>query len=120
MSVRTNITQTDNYILGEDKQLQFLVVDSAGSAQTMTGWALEFIVRSDPDSASTAISKTTASGIAISNGNGTDDRATVTIADDDTVALRPGLYYYAIRRTDAGSEQVLAFGTVELVQAVTR
>ena len=120
MSVRTNISATDHYIIGEDKQVQFLVVASTGAAQTMTGWALEFIVRPDPDSTTSTISKTTASGIALSNGNGTNDRATVTITDDDTVNLRPGLYYYALRRTDSGSEQVLAFGTLELIQAVTR
>jgi len=91
--VRTNITATDNFILGEDKSLRFLVVDSAGAAQDMTGWALEFIVRPDPDSTTTTISKTTASGIVIDNGNGTSDQATVTIADDDTVSLRPGIYY---------------------------
>lgn len=40
--------------------------------------------------------------------------STVTIADTDTDDLAGGQYYHRLRRTDAGSEQVLSFGNVIL------
>lgn len=121
MSVSEDVTLDDNFMKGEDKSLQFTVVDSAGAAQTMTGWALEWVLRRSAASSTATLTKTTGAGeIAISNGAGTNDRATVTITDDDTLNLVAGTYEYALRRADAGNEQVLAFGKLELQQAATR
>src|SRR3989304_5078912 len=121
MSKNVNITASDHYAKGEDKTLVFDVVDSAGAAQTMTGWALEFVLRRSAASATAVLTKTTgAAQITISNGDATDDRATVTITDDDTVDLVAGTYEYALRRTDSGNEQGRAFGTLELLQGATR
>lgn len=121
MSKNVNITASDHFIKGEDKTLVFDVVDSTGAAQAMTGWALEWVLRRSAAATTAILTKNTSGGtISISNGDGTDDRATVTITDDDTVDLVAGQYEYALRRTDAGFEQVLAFGTLELLQAATR
>lgn len=121
MSKRADITASDGYFLGEDKQLVFDVVDSAGAAQTMTGWALEWVLRRTAASTTAVLTKNTSGGtVAISNGSGTDDRATVTITDDDTVDLVAGDYEYALRRTDSGNEQILAYGTLTLQKAATR
>ena len=121
MSVEQNIKASNNVFVGEDKSLQFGVVNSVDSPQTMTGWALEFVVRSTAGATTALLTKTIAGGaIVLSNGDGTDDRATVTITDDDTLALGAGEFVYALRRTDAGSEQVLAYGTFVIRQAATR
>ena len=121
MSLEQNITADDHYFAGEDKTLVFDIVDVNGAAQTMTGWALEWVVRRSASSTTATLTKTTGAGtVALSNGSGTDDRATVTITDDDTLNLVTGTYVYALRRTDAGSEQVLAFGTLELLKPATR
>lgn len=121
MSIEVNITADDHWIAGEDKSFRFFCVDSAGAAQDMTGWALEWVVRRSANSPTATFTKTTgATTIAISNGIGTSDLATVTVTDDDTVSLVTGQYVHALRRTDAGSEVVLAFGTAELLKAATR
>ncbi len=82
----------------------------------MTGWALTWELQDSPAD-SPHFSKTVGSGISIGNGSGTDDRATITVADTDTESLEPGLYYHQLRRTDAGSERVLSFGTVVLLES---
>lgn len=70
------------------------------TAQTMTGWSLLFVVRRRSDNA-VVVSKTTASGIAIGNGDGTDDRATVTLGETDIVGWTEGREYKgALWRTD--------------------
>ena len=121
MSKVADITGNDHFIKGEDKTIVFDIVDSAGTAQTMTGWALEWIVRKTVDAPSATLTKTTgAAQVAISNGDGTDDRATVTVTDTDTVDLPAGRYQHALRRTDAGSEQVLAYGYLELIETAAR
>ena len=122
MSLESNITVDDHWFKGADQQFRFTIVDSAGNAQTMTGWALEWVVRRlSPATATAVLTKNTSGGtIVISSGSGTDDRATVTVTDDDTLNLPAGTYYHALRRTDAGNEQVLAFGTAELQTAATR
>lgn len=121
MSITQNITADDRFFAGEDKSLRYFVVDSAGAAQDMTGWALEWVLRRSAAHPTATLTKTTgAAQIVIDNGNGTSDMATVSITDDDTLNLVAGQYVYALRRTDAGSEQVLAFGTLELLKAATR
>jgi len=122
MSIENNITADDHFFAGEDKQLVFDIVTSTGATQTMTGWALECVFRRSAAASAVAFTTaTTALGtITIGNGSGTDDRATVTLTDDLTVGLVTGTYFYTLRRTDAGSEQVLAYGTMELLKAATR
>lgn len=121
MSIEQNITADDHYMAGEDKSLRYFVVDSAGATKDMTGWALEWVLRRSAASSTATLTKTTgAATIVIDNGNGTGDMATVTITDDDTLNLVTGTYVYALRRTDAGSEQVLAFGTLELLKPASR
>lgn len=121
MSVEANIKASNNVFVGEDKNLQFTVTDADANPQTMTGWALEFVVRSQVGAGTALLTKTTGGGtIALSNGDGTDDRATVTLTDTDTLALGAGDYRYALRRTTDGNEQVLAYGTFVIRQAATR
>lgn len=111
----------DQFVIGTDTALQFNCTQVDGvTPQTMTGWALEFIIRdSTPDgSGAPRVTKTTGGGIVISNGAGTNDRATVSIAAVDTLSLPPGWGYdYALWRTNSGSAQVLAFGGMTLTAA---
>lgn len=121
MALEQDITLDDHWFSGEDKQFRFTIVDSAGNPQTMTGWALEWVLRSAPNKDTATLTKNTSGGtIAISNGSGTDDRATVTVTDDDTLNLVAKTYHYTLRRTDAGFEQVLAFGSAILQKPDTR
>ena len=113
-AVVADITVEDAWITGEDRTIIFDVKQSDGvTPQTMTGWALTWELKVSATGA-TSLSKTTASGIAIGNGVGTDDRATVTIAKANTSALDEGTYFHQLRRTDSGSALVLAYGTAFL------
>lgn len=113
MSKVFNIADGDNWFIGEDKTIRIDVVDADDAAQAMTGWTLVWELKAASRSTSALISKTPSIG----NGSGTDDRATITVADTDTEALEPGTYYHHLRRSDAGSEQVLSHGSVVIKES---
>jgi len=122
MASEFNIAAADGWFVGEDKTLQVYVKQSDRvSAQAMTGWALTYELMTERGASSAEFSKTVGSGIVISNGVGTDDLATITVADTDTEALATTgwvngkkTFYHRLRRTDEGSETMLMSGTVEL------
>lgn len=111
---KTSNIANNLWFVGQDTSLQFDVVNAAGTAQTMTGWALEFILRDQEDDAEVLKKTVAGGGITIGNGSGTNDRATVVILRADTLALVPGAYDYALWRTDASNSVVLALGTAVL------
>lgn len=111
MAEQADIAAADNWFLGEDKVLEFTVVDSAGAAVNITGWALEWILRSGAGERA-LLTKTVGSGVTITGGAG--GVCQVAIADTDTDDLAAGRYWHALRRTDAGNEAVLSYGQVVL------
>ena len=78
MTTEAHIAQSDNLFTGTDKVLQFTVVDSAGAAQAITGWALLFVMVPWPVTGALAsgwkLSKTTGAGITITNGRSEERR----------------------------------------------
>ena len=119
MALESNIDIASNYFTGEDKLLPFTIVDSSGGVQVITGWALSWMVKAAKTDADAAakVTKTTVSGITITNGAG--GICQVAVSDDDIAALAGGtLYHHELKRTDAGLETVLSFGTFRLRQAV--
>lgn len=118
MSKVFNITDGDNWFIGEDKNILIDVYDSAGATQAMTGWALTWELKAAARSTSALISLTTAGlTITIGDGDGSDNRATIIIDDTDTEALKPGTYYHQLRRTDSLSEQILSHGSAVLKES---
>lgn len=121
MPAEVNIVKTDELFTGKDKVLSFSVVDSAGDAVNITGWALERKPVTGAKSSGWLVSKTTSSGISITDGAG--GVCQVTIADTDTDNLtgsdQPN-YQHELTRTDSGNEDVLAYGSVVLRQSPTR
>lgn len=117
MAVERNITKDEHFFLGEDKALVFTIYQADGETpQDITGWALIFVFRKAPSTADPAlISKTTSAGIALTTP--LSGVCTVTIEDTDTEDLAEGKYYYSLKRTDAGSETILTFGSVQLRRA---
>ena len=107
-----NITITDHHVHAEeDRTVRHDVKDSADAAQTMTGWALQWVLYKG---ATVVFTKTTGGGgITIGNGAGTDDRATVTLTSANLTGLE-GTYYYELARTDTGNKLVLAKGFVQI------
>jgi hypothetical protein len=94
-----------------------VVTETGGSTpQTMTGWALAFVIRRSSDDA-LVCSKTTGAGITIGNGSGTDDRATVVLGDTDVTHHAGRDYYGALWRTDDGNDTPLWAGHVTILAA---
>lgn len=114
MGIVANILESVNWFIGEDKTINIDVNQSDGTTpQAMTGWALTWELKDSPNGA-IKVSKTVGSGITIGNGDGTNDRAAIAIADTDTEPLNPGTYYHQLRRSDAGNEVIQAFGDAVL------
>jgi hypothetical protein len=84
---------------GEDKTLSCTVVDSAGAAQDITDATVNWFLRAGPTATSNVLTKSTASGITITNALG--GAYSVAIADTDTAALS-GTYWHYAQLTDAG------------------
>lgn len=115
MADEQHITSDSEFFLGEDKTLTFTV-----TGQNITGWSLSWMLKrkaSDTD-ALAKITKTTADGIALTTP--LSGICTVSVADTDTDSLRADIYWHELKRTDAGFETVLTYGTCELVQSVHR
>lgn len=99
-------------------RVDVVTVDGGSTPQAMTGWALAFTIRETKATGSLVVSKTTVSGITIGNGSGTDDRATIAIADTDTTGWPAGRHYvWGLWRTDAGSGIPLAYGPCTITEA---
>lgn len=117
MAVETNITK-GQWFIGSDLVLRFNIKqEDLITPQDMTGWTLSFVLREKTQDGTIKISKTTSSGIALANGSGTNDRANVTIQRADTLALREGIYWYALWRSDDPNDTVLAYGSAYLTKA---
>lgn len=112
--------------LNTDRTEVFSILNITETAATnITGWALSWMLKrrqTDLD-ADALLTKTTAGGIAISgvfnSVPATNTQvATVTLAAADTKALPAGDWYFELKRTDAGFETVLAYGSFALVRGV--
>lgn len=108
MSTNAPFTAADGWFKGEAKGLVFSVVDANGAAVSISGWTIQFrmadVQGGSADITKSATLTTPASGI-----------CTVTIAAADTSGLLADDWYYTLERTNAGSEAVLAYGTITLL-----
>ena len=95
-----------------DTTLRIDVVTEDGGAtpQTMTGWTLAFVIR-DIAAERLMLSKTTAAGITITDGSGTDDLAIAAIDAADTEGFE-GVYSGAFWRTDGTYDAPLWAGKI--------
>lgn len=91
--------------MAADQTPYWNVTTTPGGAtpQTMTGFSLAFVIRDSKPGGSLVVSKATGgSGITIGDGNGTNDRATVTLAETDIPTSWPEGKHYrgSLWRTD--------------------
>ena len=131
MAIEDDITSADMLFVGDDRNLEFEIFDSDGVAGgtmvNVSAYALRFDIRKGvEDSDPPVITKTTGgSGITVTGVYNAvratnTQRVVVSIADTDTENMRAGDYEYTLKRTDAGSETTLAFGTVTLRKGTVR
>ena len=120
MATESTLTVFSN----SDTTLRIDVVTEDGGAtpQTMTGWALQFVIRKaeDPGTGVQVVSYSTGSGITIGNGASTDDRATVSIVDTDLLHPPGRGYAWALWRSDSGSDVPLAHGQCVIKRAAAQ
>jgi len=105
MSTVSNVSESVRQ--GEDRSLVYTITDSAGAAQNVTGWTVQWKCRHE-SSSSVALTKsasltTPASGI-----------VTVSLSASDTTALSLGRYLIQLWRTDSGYATQLSEGVMEV------
>jgi hypothetical protein len=122
MAIQQNITYAAEWFTGEDKALQFSLLQADDvTPQDITGWALSWMVKrrtADAD-ASALVTKTTSSGITLTSAS--SGICSVSVSDTDIASIVAGtLYHHELKRTDDGFETVLSYGLFVLRSAVHR
>lgn len=143
MPYNRDITADDEVFFDTDMQIRVAVYEGNPTAAQIaanlatpvdvSGWSLAFVVRKKPNSANPPlIEKATGSpgGITVTgtfdaNPELNTQRVVIQIDDTDTydealetpVKVKEGDYAYALKRTDDGSETVLAYGKFKLLRA---
>ena len=114
MSKNSPITKDKRWFKDEGKSIQFDITDANDNPIDVSSYALRWVLeaRSDPTD---VLSKVfTGDDISVGDGEGTNDRVTVTIKVADTTALAANTYRHSLWRTDADNEQLLAEGNAVL------
>ena len=113
-AAESSIAESVHFARGETKTPYYDVTSDGTTPQAMTGWALSWTLYETKGGAVIFAKTTGAAEIAIGNGAGTDDRATVSLSatDTGTTITKAGTYYAELWRTDVGALQLLSFGDV--------
>lgn len=124
MAREQHLGASEEWFIGEDKTIPFEIYSSdEATMQDVAGWALEWRLRKMIDSDAVLLTRTTGGSTITISGTynavpaTNTQRINVLIEDTDTDNLQPGNYQYALKRTTAGSETILAYGTVTLKKA---
>lgn len=108
MSKESHIAKSDNFFIGEEKDLKFNIVDAADAPLDVSSYTFKWVMGVEGQ---TPLITILDAKITTEDDAGTKDRVVVEVDRSVTVDLKPGNpYKHALRRTDAGSEQVLSFG----------
>lgn len=123
MAIEQNVSASDAWFAGEDKVLQFEILQADGvTPQDVAAWALSWTMRKSDRTAAQVLAKATSGqGITITGTYNVvravnTQRVLVAVSDDDTDALEATTYRHALKRNDPGSETVLSFGNVALLR----
>ena len=109
---------------GEDKTVDIYVTESSGGSTVNIGtptsitWSVK---ASAATAASALIEKTYAGGqIAVGNGNGTNDKLSITLDAADSQGLEGETYYHECRVVDAASDNhVVTTGAMSVRNSAT-
>ena len=129
MAIERNITSTDGWFTGTDKKLVFAVYKADKvTPEDVTIWDMSWMVKRffttlDADALvkkTTALGSLTITGVYNVDPVTNTQRVRCTVTDEDIAVLKavPVKYYHELKRTEAGSEEILVYGTLELIQAV--
>ena len=126
----TDLLGDEGFYIGEDVVMRVQVYKRDDvTPDDLSTWTLyTFTLKDKRDDAAALFQKTEADGITVVNGDPTNFPEEVTgassvlriaIPDTDTDALTAGLKAFQVKRMDAGSEGIVAIGTVEVGQSVS-
>jgi hypothetical protein len=112
MAFNVTIGGNGTLFIGEDKRLRIACVDNTGLPTDMTGWVLDFDVRTSDTAPSSVLTLTpTLVGTFDTNPSLNTQRAIVTLTAANMNLFRPKLYRYSVKRIDPGEETVLLWGS---------
>jgi hypothetical protein len=129
MAVELNLgaSATDRVFIDTDWTKDFMVADidtdsTGATAKNITGWAITFDIRRSDASSSVLLTKTASITGTFNSVLATSTQvARITVADTDvTTAIfgaNGGTFRYSLKRTDAGTETVLAYGNILIKRA---
>jgi hypothetical protein len=108
LTLQSPIAKSALWFTGEDQLIEWTVYQAdKKTIQNVAGWNTEFRMALEPDGAAIIVK----SGSIVDPALGT---IRVTTDSADTDDLDPDTYHYTFSRTDAGFDQVLAFGNAVL------
>lgn len=125
----------DPIFIGEDRTFRCQLVkrDSTGAEVVegdVSANAYIFTLKQDPDDASAEFTKDSGvgNGITFAAGDtagypkelaGANTVAVIAVDDTDTDSLTEEPYYFDVKRTDDGSEAVIAYGTIKFTKGIS-
>lgn len=116
MARESPVTRDDSFFAGDDRTFRWTVFDSDDPAtQTpvdITGYTIDFELKLNESDTVALIAKV---GVLTDPTNGIVD---VVLSDTETETLAEATYVYALRRSNAGLERLLAFGGFHIRRAI--
>ena len=108
MAIQATMGGAGELFVGEDKTLKLELIGITGLPVDMTGWGVRCLVLSKQ---SEVLIDKNASITGVYNAARSDNtqRAVVTLTDSD-MSIQEGVHRHSWKRTDDGSETVLAYG----------
>lgn len=88
--------------------------------QNVTGWTLEWSMRTSAAATGAATLTSGVAGVTISAPTPTEGVVEVFVSDQDSINLDARTYYHTLRRTNAGFEAILATGPAVLQESAAR
>jgi hypothetical protein len=119
------ITTDHEWFIGTDHQFEFgPMLDGDGIPINIATWTMSWMLKrglDDVDALALLTKTPSITGTYSATVSANTQRAVVTIADTDTDGFVARAYYHhELKRMDAGSESVLAYGTAVLKRGVHR
>ncbi len=130
MAKVVDLLEDKGFYIGEDIALRVQVFkrDDVTPDDLSTWVLITFTLKNKAADAVALFQKTVGAGIAVVNADptnfpeevaGANSVIEITIGDTDTDGLTAGFKAYQVKRMDAGSEGIVALGTVEVHQSVS-
>lgn len=121
----SNVTAADEFYLGEDKVLRVTVYTTAAkdACADVSGFALSWKLARAPGQTAVLTKTSGGGGITISGAFNASpasntQRINVALDDTDTDTLDATNWYHELKRTDAGSEEIILQGRCFLLAPV--